>query len=146
MLFTSYCQMQRISLQTVRKIHIRYAMYFSAILSNYNGMTAYICRRFLPTTAFLVYSFKFRSAFSHGQLSQHLLPSALSSSFHPFPLSSSSPFPAFTPSIFLPENLKFGICGHPASSAATETRCLRFLVKFVVHRADCIKAAMNYRC
>jgi len=26
-----------------------------AILSNYNGMTAYICRRFIPTTAFLVY-------------------------------------------------------------------------------------------
>jgi len=23
-------------------------------LSNYNGMTAYICRRFIPTTAFLV--------------------------------------------------------------------------------------------
>jgi len=27
---------------------------FSAVLSNYNGMTAYICRRFMPTTAFLV--------------------------------------------------------------------------------------------
>jgi len=30
-------------------------MHFSVILSNYNGMTAYICRRFIPTTAFLVY-------------------------------------------------------------------------------------------
>jgi len=27
---------------------------FSAILNNYNGMTAYICRRFIPSTAFLV--------------------------------------------------------------------------------------------
>jgi len=31
-----------------------YDMNFPAILSNYNGMTAYICRRFIPTTAFLV--------------------------------------------------------------------------------------------
>ena len=31
-----------------------YGMHFPAILSNYNGMTAYICRRFIPTTAFLV--------------------------------------------------------------------------------------------
>jgi len=31
-----------------------YGMHFAAILSNYNGMTAYICRRFIPTTAFLV--------------------------------------------------------------------------------------------
>jgi len=29
-------------------------MHFLAILSNYNGMTAYICRRFIQTTAFLV--------------------------------------------------------------------------------------------
>jgi len=29
-------------------------MHFPAILSNYNGMTAYICRRFIPTTAFPV--------------------------------------------------------------------------------------------
>jgi len=29
-------------------------MNFSAILRNYNGMTAYIFRRFIPTTAFLV--------------------------------------------------------------------------------------------
>jgi len=29
-------------------------MHFPAVLSNYNGMTAYICRRFIPTTAFLV--------------------------------------------------------------------------------------------
>jgi len=28
---------------------------FSAILSNYNGMTAYICRQLIPITAFLVY-------------------------------------------------------------------------------------------
>jgi len=41
MLFTSYCKMRRISLQAARKIHIRYAMYFSAFRSNYNGMTAY---------------------------------------------------------------------------------------------------------
>jgi len=26
-----------------------------AVLSNYNGMTAYICLQFIPTTAFLVY-------------------------------------------------------------------------------------------
>jgi len=32
-----------------------YGMHFPAILSNYNGMTAYICRRFIPTTAFLVF-------------------------------------------------------------------------------------------
>jgi len=31
-------------------------MHFPAILSNYNGMVAYICRRFIPTTAFLVYT------------------------------------------------------------------------------------------
>jgi len=31
-----------------------YDMHFPAILSNYNDMTAYICRRFIPTTAFLV--------------------------------------------------------------------------------------------
>jgi len=29
-------------------------MRFSAILSNYSGMTAYICRPFIPTTVFLV--------------------------------------------------------------------------------------------
>ena len=29
-------------------------MHFPAILHNYNGMTAYICRRFISTTAFLV--------------------------------------------------------------------------------------------
>ena len=29
-------------------------MHFPAILSNYNGMTAYICRRFVRTSAFLV--------------------------------------------------------------------------------------------
>jgi len=28
-------------------------MRFPAILSNYNGMTAYICRRFIPTTVLL---------------------------------------------------------------------------------------------
>jgi len=33
-------------------------MHFPAILSNYNGTTAYICRRFIPTTAFLVFIFK----------------------------------------------------------------------------------------
>jgi len=27
---------------------------FPAVLSNYNGMPAYICRRFMPTTGFLV--------------------------------------------------------------------------------------------
>jgi len=31
-----------------------YNMHFPAILSNYNSMTAYICRRFIPTTAFFV--------------------------------------------------------------------------------------------
>jgi len=31
-----------------------YDMHLPAILSNYNGMTAHICRRFIPTTAFLV--------------------------------------------------------------------------------------------
>jgi len=50
MLFTSYCQMRRISLQATRKIHIRYATHFWAILSNYDGVTAYICRRFTPTS------------------------------------------------------------------------------------------------
>jgi len=29
-------------------------MHIPAILSNYNDITAYICRRFIPTTAFLV--------------------------------------------------------------------------------------------
>ena len=29
-----------------------YGMHFSAVLSNYNAITAYICRRFIPTTAF----------------------------------------------------------------------------------------------
>jgi len=29
-----------------------YVVHFPAILSNYNGITAYICRRFIPTTAF----------------------------------------------------------------------------------------------
>jgi len=28
-------------------------MHFPVILSNYNGVTAYICRRFISTTAFL---------------------------------------------------------------------------------------------
>ena len=32
-----------------------YIMHFSAILSNYNGMRAYTCCRFIPTTAFLVF-------------------------------------------------------------------------------------------
>jgi len=31
-----------------------YGMHFPEILSNDNGMTAYICRRFISTTAFLV--------------------------------------------------------------------------------------------
>jgi len=31
-----------------------YVMHFPAILSNYNDMTAYICHRFIPSTAFLV--------------------------------------------------------------------------------------------
>jgi len=35
-------------------------MYFPAILSNYNGMTAYICRRFIPTTAFLAWNASFK--------------------------------------------------------------------------------------
>jgi len=30
-----------------------YAMHFSAITTVYNGMTAYVCRRFSPATAFL---------------------------------------------------------------------------------------------
>jgi len=30
------------------------SVHFPAVLSNYNGMTAYICREFIPTTAFLV--------------------------------------------------------------------------------------------
>jgi len=38
--------------QTARKIPIRFGVHFSAILSSYNGMTAYICRRLIPTTAF----------------------------------------------------------------------------------------------
>ena len=33
-------------------------MHFPAILNNYNGTTAYICRRFIPTTASLV-TYKF---------------------------------------------------------------------------------------
>jgi len=43
---------------TARKIHngLRYTMHFSAIVRNYNGMTAYICRRLIPTTAFLAIS------------------------------------------------------------------------------------------
>jgi len=32
------------------------SIHFLAFLSNYNGMTAYIYRRFIPTTAFLVAS------------------------------------------------------------------------------------------
>jgi len=32
-----------------------YGMHFPAVISNYNGMTAYICRRFIPTIAFLVH-------------------------------------------------------------------------------------------
>ena len=55
MLFTIYCQMRRISCQTAQKIPMRYGMHFSAILSNSNIMVAYICRRFIPTTAFLVW-------------------------------------------------------------------------------------------
>jgi len=31
-----------------------YSIHFPEVLSNYDGMTAYICRRFIPTTAFLV--------------------------------------------------------------------------------------------
>jgi len=31
-----------------------HGMHFSAILSNYNGMTACICRRIIPTTGFLL--------------------------------------------------------------------------------------------
>ena len=31
-----------------------HVMHFLAVLRNYNGMTAYICCRFIPTTAFLV--------------------------------------------------------------------------------------------
>jgi len=31
-----------------------YGMRFSVVLSNYNGMTVYICRQFIPTTVFLV--------------------------------------------------------------------------------------------
>jgi len=54
MLFTSYSQVRRIALQTAQKFNIRHAMHFSTILSTYNGMTAYTCRRFLSTTAFLV--------------------------------------------------------------------------------------------
>jgi len=56
MLFTTYCQMQceRFHCQTARKIPIGYGMHFSAILNNYSGMTSYICRRFISTTAFLV--------------------------------------------------------------------------------------------
>jgi len=46
---TAYCQMQRISLPNGGKIHTRYGMHFSAILSNYNGMTAGICRPFILT-------------------------------------------------------------------------------------------------
>jgi len=35
-------------------INTLYIMHFPAILSNDNGMTAYICRRFISTTAFVV--------------------------------------------------------------------------------------------
>jgi len=39
-----------------------YDMHFPASLSNYNGTTAYVCRRFIPTTAFLVvFAFTFKS-------------------------------------------------------------------------------------
>jgi len=31
-----------------------YGMHFPAILSKYNGVRAYICHQFIPTTAFLV--------------------------------------------------------------------------------------------
>jgi len=51
MLFTTYCQMWRISLLNGPT---RYGMHFSAILSNHKGITAYICRRFIQTTTFLV--------------------------------------------------------------------------------------------
>jgi len=48
--------------QTGKFLHaaacIFWQFYFIFILSNYNGMSAYICRRFIPTTAFLV-SFEF---------------------------------------------------------------------------------------
>jgi len=40
--------------QTARKIPIRYGAHLPAIPSSYSGMTAYICRQFIPTTAFLV--------------------------------------------------------------------------------------------
>ena len=33
-------------------------MHFPAILRNYSGMTAYMCRRFIPTTAFVVIQFR----------------------------------------------------------------------------------------
>jgi len=32
-------------------------VHFPVILSNYNGTTAYICRRFVPTTAFLIFQY-----------------------------------------------------------------------------------------
>ena len=58
-----YCQMRRISLQNGPEIPIRNGMHFSAIRSNYNGMTVYICCRYTPAAAFKVYSFQFSSAF-----------------------------------------------------------------------------------
>jgi len=49
--FGFYCPIRWASLPN--EIPIRYSMHFPAVLSNYNGMTAYICRRFIRTTAFL---------------------------------------------------------------------------------------------
>ena len=44
----------RIEIGWLWQSYTGYGMHFPAILSNYNGTIAYICRRFIPTTAFLV--------------------------------------------------------------------------------------------
>ena len=41
-------------------------------------------------------------------------------------------FPVFIPVPFLPLNLKNVMCGHPASSAATGCRCLRYPVISII--------------
>ena len=53
MVFTTCCQMRRISLPNGPGKFLRHA--FSAVLSNYNITTAYTCRRFILTTALISY-------------------------------------------------------------------------------------------
>ena len=49
--------MRRISLQNSPENSYTQRCAFLAILSNYNSMRVYICRRFIPTTDFLVFAY-----------------------------------------------------------------------------------------